>query len=121
MGSPLILAGQDLTAGQGQAQLSQYYGYADANATTVTATAATDLSTLYTIPEGEPYANSAYELRCAGYGTWGSTQQALTLGPLLGSGAVSAPTRVIAATALSASAAFQWSLTIGITCSDGVS
>src|SRR5580704_16743015 len=121
MASPLILAGQALQAGEGQGQLSQYYGYADVNSTTVTAAALTDLSTLYTIPAGEPYTDAAYELRAAGYGTWGSTQQALTLGPLLGSGAVSSPTRVIAAAALAASAAFQWSLTIGITCSDGVS
>ena len=120
MASPLILAGQDLTAGQGQAQLSQYYGYSDATATTVTATAATDLSTLYTIPAGEPYAGAAYELSCAGFGTWGSTQQALTLNPLLGSGAVPIG-RVIAATAFSASAVFNWSVIVEMICSDGVS
>jgi hypothetical protein len=110
MASPLIAAGQALQAGEGLGQLSQYYGYADVNSTTVTAAALTDLSTLYTIPAGEPYTDAAYELRAAGYGTWGSTQQALTLGPLLGSGAVSSPT-----------AAFQWSLMIEMTCTDGIS
>ena len=120
MASPLILAGQDLQAGQGQAQLSQYYGYSDATSTTVTATAATDLSTLYTIPAGEAYAGAAYELHCAGYGTRGSTQQTLTLNPLLGSGAVPIG-RVIAAAAFSASAAFNWSAIIEMVCSDGVS
>lgn len=121
MASPLIAAGQTLQAGEGQGQLSQYYGYADTTQTTVTAAASTTLSTLYTIPAGEPYANAAYELRCAGYGTWGSTQQALTLSPFLGAGTITGTARVVAATALAASAAFHWSLVMEITCTDGVS
>jgi hypothetical protein len=120
MASPLIAAGQDLQAGQGEGQLSQYYGYADTTQTTVTAAAAADLSTLYTIPAGEPYADSAYELTCGGFGTWGSTQQTLTLAPLLGSGAVPIG-RVIAAAAFSASAVFNWAVTVEMICSDGVS
>ena len=121
MASPLIQAGQDLQAGQQPGQLSQYYGYADTTQTTVTAAAATDLSTLYTIPAGEPYAGAAYELSCGGYGTWASSgPQALTLNPLLGSGAVPIG-RVIAAAAFSASAVFNWSVTIEMICSDGVS
>ena len=119
MASSLILAGQDLQAGQGQGQLSQYYGYADTNQTTVTAAAAANLSTVYTIPAAEAYAGASYELSCAGFGTWGSTQQALTLKPFLGS--VTAIGRVIAAAAFAASAAFNWSVTIRMTCSDGVS
>lgn len=121
MASPLILAGQTLQAGEGQGQLSQYYGYADTAPTTVVAAALANLSTAYTIPAGEPYAGAAYELRAAGFGVWGSTQQALTLGPLLGPGAVSSPTRVIAAAALAISATFQWQVTIEMTCTDGVS
>ena len=117
----LILAGQALQAGEGQGQLSQYYGYADGNQTTVTAAASTALSTVYTIPAGEPYTNSAYELTCAGFGTWGSTQQALTLSPFLGAATITGTARVVAATALAISAAFHWSVTIGITCTDGVS
>ena len=75
MASSLIAAGQDLTAGQGQGQLSQYYGYADASSTTVAATSSTDLSTVYTIPAGEPYAGAAYyELTCGGFGTWGAAR-----------------------------------------------
>ena len=122
MASPLIVAGQILQAGQGLGQLSQYYGYADGNATTVTASTATNLSTSYTIPAGEPYANAAYELTCAGYGTWASSgPQALTLSPFLGSGTITGTARVIAAAAFSTSAAFQWSALIELTCTDGVS
>jgi hypothetical protein len=119
---PLIYAGQVQQAGQGQAQLSQYYGYADTTQTTVTAASLANLSTVYSIPANEPYAGAAYELTCAGYGTWASSgPQALTLSPLLGSGTITGTARVIAAAAFSASAAFQWWTTIGITCSDGVS
>jgi hypothetical protein len=116
-----ILAGQALTAGQGQGQLSEYYGLADVNSTTVTAAASTNLSTPYTIPAGEPYAGAAYELHCAGFGVWGSTQQNLTLAPFLGSGTVGSPTRVVAAAAFSISATFQWAVTLEFTCGDGVS
>ena len=85
-----------------------------------------NLSSVYTIPAGEPLtANAAYELRAgpaAGTRVWGSTQQALTLSPLLGAGADyrHSPTNT-ASTAFSASAAFHWSVVIGITCTDGVS
>jgi len=121
MASPLILAGQTLQAGEGQGQLSQYYGYADANQTTVTAASITTLSIQYSIPAGEAYAGAAYELSCSGYGTWGGTQQALTLSPLLGAATLTGTARVIAATALAASASFHWSLIIEVVCSDGVS
>jgi hypothetical protein len=119
--SILIPAGGTLTAGQGQGQLSQYYGYADTNSTTVTAaSAATNLSTLYTIPAGEPYAGASYQLSAAGYGTWGSTQQQLTLWPYLDA-TLTGPGRPIAATAFAVSAAFQWSALVEMTCVDGVS
>lgn len=121
MSGPLIYAGQVLQAGEGQGQLSQYYGYADTAQTTVTAASLANLSTVYSIPAGEPYADAAYELRCAGYGTWGSTQQALTISPYLGSGTITGTARVIASTAFSASAAFHWAAVIEITCTDGVS
>ena len=49
----LIPAGGTLVAGQGPGQLSQYYGYADGNVTTVTQAALNNLSSVYTIPAGE--------------------------------------------------------------------
>jgi hypothetical protein len=121
MASPLILAGQALTAGQGQGQLSQYYGYADANQTTVTATGPANLSTLYTIPAGEAYAGAAYELSCGGYGTWGSTQQLLLFTALVGATTLTTSNATAAAASLSVSAAFRWQATVRIVCADGVS
>jgi hypothetical protein len=115
-----ILAGQVLTAGTGQGQLSQYYGLADTTQTTVTAAASTALSSAYVIPAGEAnYAGVAYELECGGQGTWGSTQQALTfamyIGGTFGSGATAA------AASLSISATFSWIARMKLICSDGTS
>jgi hypothetical protein len=120
MASPIIYAGQDLAAGQGQGQLSQYYGYADTSPTTVVSASLVALSTPYVIPAGEAgYAGAAYEMSCAGFGVWGSTQQALTFQTFLGTGFGSAPT--VGSVALAASAAFAYSLTMRLTCTDGVS
>ena len=122
MTSSLIPAGGTLTAGQGQGQLSQYYGYADGSPTTVTAASANNLSTVYTIPAGEAYAGAAYELSCGGTGTWGSTQQQLTFAMALnGSSFGSAGAGKVAATALAASASFFWSAAYELTSVDGVS
>ena len=117
----LILAGQTLQAGEGQGQLSQYYGYADTTATTVTAAASANLSSVYTIPAGEAYAGAAYELACGGTGTWGSTQQQLVFVFFLGTAFGSAQAGKVAAGALAASATFQWSARMTAVCKDGVS
>lgn len=118
----LILAGQTLVAGEGQGQLSQYYGAADTNTTTVTQIAATNLSSVYTIPAGEAYTGAAYELSCGGNGTWGSTQQQLTLAQAMnGSSFGSAGAGKVAATALAASANFFWNARMTLVCVDGVS
>lgn len=121
----LIVPGQPLQAGQEQGQLNQYYGFADASSNTFTSATQGNLCSAYTIPAGEAgYAGAAYEMSCAGFGAWGSTQQALTFQMLLGATLVgtafgSSPT--IAAAALSASSAFNWSLTMKLTCADGIS
>ena len=123
MASPLILAGQTLQAGEGQGQLSQYYGYADANPTTVVAAVATALSSVYTIPAGEPYAGAAYELCCGGAGTWASaTPPALGLSMALnGTSFGNGQAGNISGSAFSASAAFCWEARFRLTCADGVS
>jgi hypothetical protein len=116
----LIQAGQLLVAGTQPGDLNQYYGFADANSTTVTAASFANLSSQYNIPAGEAdTADVAYELACGGSGTWGSTQQALTFQPVLGSGFGSGG--VAAAAALAASAGFTWGAVLTAVCSDGVS
>lgn len=119
----LILPGQALVAGQGAGQLNQYYGYADTNATTVTAATATALSTVYTIPAGEPYAGAAYELCCGGTGTWGTTSPpALGLSMALnGTSFGNGQAGIISGSAFSTSAGFCWSARFRLTCIDGVS
>lgn len=122
MAANLILAGTNLAAGQGQAQLSQYYGAADTSTTTVTQIAATNLSSVYTIPAGEAYVGASYELSCGGNGTWGSTQQVLTLAMAMnGTSFGSGGSGKVAAAALAASALFFWSAKITLTSVDGVS
>lgn len=120
MGSPIIYAGQTLAAGQGQGQLSQYYGYADTNSNTFTSATQGNLCTAYVIPAGEAdYAGAAYELRCAGTGTQGSTQQTLLFEMFLGSAFGSIPT--LGAVDFSAGQTFTYSLVMSLTCSDGIS
>ena len=116
----LIAAGQPLVAGTAAGQLNQYYGYADANQTTVTAATLTSLSSVYTIPAGEAYAGAAYELACGGNATWGSTAQWLTL-HLLINGAAAGHSPSISATAFSTSAALTWTAVLDFICVDGVS
>lgn len=111
MGS-LILAGQNLTA----ALLNQYYSYSDTTTTQVTGTGPANLSTVYTIPAGEPITGSAYRMECGGSGTWGSTQQALTFSLFL-QGTVICANVTIAAGAFNASAGFRWRLTADWFCS----
>lgn len=115
----LIQAGQALVAGTGPGQLNQYYGLADATQTTVTSASFANLCTPYVIPAGEAASpGTAYELSCAGFGTWGSTVQSLEFSTYLGSGFGSNPT--VGAALFNASQAFTYSLTLKLTCSDGV-
>lgn len=116
----LIQPGQDLVAGTAAGQLNQYYGNADTTATTVTAAAYTNLSTVYTIPAGEAYAGASYLLSCGGYGTWGATQQALDLLLYIGS-SVTGCNPAVSSVALAAGATFAWSIIAELTCADGVS
>lgn len=118
----LILPGQIPPATAAAGGLNQYYGFADTATTTVTAASAANLSSVYTIPAGEAYTGAAYELTCGGSGTWGSTQQQLTLAMALnGTSFGSGGAGHVAATALAASASFFWSATYELTCVDGVS
>ena len=115
-----IQAGQILVAGTGQGQLSQYYGLADTTSSTFTSATQGNLCTPYIIPAGEAdYAGAAYEMSCAGSGTWGSTQQTLAFGMYLGGAFGTTPN--VAAAALNASEAFQYSILMRLTCTDGVS
>lgn len=115
-----ILPGQALVGGQANGQLNQYYGLADTTVTTVTAAALTVLSSVYTIPAGEASAASAYELCCGGSGTWGSTQQALTMDAKLNANSIHSGRQIQAAT-FAASAPFIWSACLKIVCADGIS
>lgn len=116
----LIQAGATPVAGTGPGELNQYYGFADAAQTTVTASSLENLCTPYVVPAGEAvYPDVAYELRCAGFGVWGSTQQALTFQMVLGGVFGSVP--VVGSVAFNASQDFAWSLVMNLTCSDGVS
>lgn len=102
--------------------VARYYGLADTTETAVTAASAEALSSVYTIPAAEATAGSAYELCCGGFGTWGSTQQALTLAMTLnGTSFGSGGAGHVAAGALAASAAFFWSAKITLISADGAS
>lgn len=118
MASPLIFAGDPLEAGEGQGQLSQYYGYADTNSNTFTSATQGNLCTPYVIPALEAYAGSSYEMRCSGFGAQGSTQQTLLFQMFLGSAFGTIPT--LGAVVLSASQAFAFSLVMTLTCADGI-
>lgn len=117
MGQELVLAGQRITP----AVLNRIYGNADANAHTANTAAYLDLSSVYQVPASDAQVGTAYRLTTFGNGTWGSTQQALTLTVALAGTAIgTAP--VIASTAFSASAAFDfWAETVLICVSTGSS
>lgn len=111
MGQTLIVAGQRITP----AVLNRIYGTADTNAHTIIATTFTDLSSVYQIPAGDAQSGTAYRLSIFGNGTWGSTQQVLTFTTALAGTAIgTAP--AIASTALSASAAFDFDVSVLLIC-----
>jgi hypothetical protein len=115
-----IFAGQNTAATTAPGGLNQYYGLADANSNTFTSATQGNLCTPYVIPALEAnYAGAAYELSCAGTGTQGSTQQTLAFQMLLGTAFGSVPT--IGAVVFSVSQVFTYSLTMRLTCADGVS
>jgi hypothetical protein len=115
----LIVPGQPLQAGTSPAQLNERYGFSDTSSTTFTSATQGNLCTPYVIPAGEAYAGVAYEMSCCGFGVWGSTQQALTFALFLGTAFGSNPT--VGSVAFSVSAAFAYSLTMRLTCTDGIS
>ena len=111
----LIYAGQPLVAGTGPGELNQYYHFADANVTTVTADTLANLSSVYTIPAGEAYADAEYEILASGNGEWGSTQQQLTLQVALAGNALGAGVQ-IGKDLFNTSQNFRWSATGRLIC-----
>ena len=109
MGQTLVLAGQPITP----AVLNRIYGTADTTAHTVNNTTFANLSSSYNLPAGDALAGTAYRLTTFGNGTWGSTQQTLTLACAL-AGTQIGTTPAIVSTALSASAAFDFEFIIKI-------
>jgi hypothetical protein len=116
----LIQAGQTPAATSAAGGLNQYYGYADAVQTTVTAASLANLSSVYTIPAGEAYAGAAYCLRCGGLGTWGSSAQNLGLAAVL-DGTTIHTTVQVASAVFNTSVSFLWSAQIDLVCADGIS
>lgn len=90
---------------------------ATVNINTVTATTFTNLTNA-TIPAADAEVGATYKLTAFGNGTWGSTQQQLTLAARFGAAATNTvgSTPAITNTALAASAAFQWSATVTAVC-----
>jgi len=81
----------------------------DTGITTVTQATDNLLSASFTIPTdiAGPNLGTEYELVAFGSGTWGSTQQALTLNPQLG-GTTAGNTTAIGQTQFNAGAGFRW-------------
>lgn len=108
MGLSTAVAGQRITPNL----LNRMYGMSDANSHTVTQIALTDLSSVYVIPANDGTANTAYRITCYGTGTWGSTPQNLVFQGTLGSTSLGSGT--VPSTALSASVAFRWYVTLNM-------
>lgn len=97
------------------AAVNHAYSQSDSNVTTVTATSATDLSSVYQIPASDAYAGLMYELTAWGSGTWGSTTHNLQFWTALAGSALGAGSK-IAAGALPASQIFRWRYTARLLC-----
>jgi hypothetical protein len=120
MGS-LIQAGSLLVATTAPAGLNQYYGYADATQTIVTATSLTALSSTYTIPAGEATAAGvAYELLCGGTMSWGTASEHLELAGYF-NGASIHTTITIDDSVFGSGSTQEWDARFVMVCSDGVS
>lgn len=111
MGQPLVLAGQTITP----AILNRIYGQADGVTHTVNGTAATVLSSTYTIPAGDAQNGTAYRISSFGQGTWGSTAQALTMRSMF-AGSTVGTSPVISASAIGSGATFQWRASVTLIC-----
>ena len=111
MGQTLVLAGQTITP----AVLNRIYGIADTTSHAVNNTTYANLSSSYSIPAGDALVGTAYRLTTYGNGTWGSTQQALTVACNL-AGTNVGTTPAIASTAFSASGVFDFEFEIKIVC-----
>jgi len=111
MGQTLVVAGQRITP----AVLNRIYGSADGNAHTVNGASFADLSSVYQVPAGDASAGTAYRLATFGNGTWGSTQQTLTVSTALAGTQIGIAPAVVS-TALSASAAFDFELEMLLIC-----
>lgn len=99
---PLVTAGARLTA----ALLSQDYSQADISTFTVTATAATQCTTQWSIPANDANVGTVYRLTAMGLGTQGSTQQSLRFRINPGtSGPISTPAGFVTASSI-----FSWRL-----------
>ncbi len=111
MGQALVLAGQSITP----AVLNRIYGDGDTVEHTVVAASLSNLSSVYQIPALDAGSGTAYRITTFAEGTWGSTQQALTISAAVGDVARGrAP--VIAAGVLSAGATFDCEITATVIC-----
>jgi hypothetical protein len=106
-----VAAGQAVTA----SELNATYTDSDPNNNTSSSTSFAGISTTYTIAANDAAVGTIYRITCWGTGTWGATQQKLTLGIAL-AGTVLTPQPIIASTALAASAAFSWRAVIELQC-----
>lgn len=84
----------------------------DTGSRTVTQAATTQLGGAFTIPAGDEAVGTKYRYEAGGFGTWGATQQQLTLVELLSGTNINQIN--IAAAAFAASAPFDWRLIMEI-------
>ena len=116
-----ILAGGSLIATTAPGGLNQYYGAADANQTTVSGTALSALSSVYTIPAGEAaHAGVAYELLCGGTINWGTASEHLQLAGYF-DGATIHTTVTINDSVFASGSTQVWDAHFRMVCADGVS
>jgi len=104
-----IAAGQRIMS----AVLNHMYAIADTAVTTVTAAAASNLSTVYVIPANDMAVGVAYEIACGGDGAQGSTRQNLQFNAGIAGASVGFSV-VIDSTALAVSALFRWEAEIAL-------
>lgn len=81
---------------------------------TVTAAASTVITNAYTIPANDAVTGTKYKLEAGGFGTWGSTQQSLAVGP--GINGSRTRTETYPSTTFQASAGFEWYVTFIMHC-----
>lgn len=104
-------AGSRLTT----ALINHAYSISDANVTTVTATSATDLSSVYQIPASDAATDVMYELLAWGNGTWGSTAQNLFFFTALAGSALGQGSEIYSGL-FNTSQVFRWRYTARLIC-----